>query len=817
MSIEEYINKIRIGEIKVKDIPKATLTEELLLELVKNENKQDIYESILKQIPTSLKTQKLCIEAIKNNGSEILYMPEEMITSDMKLSAVKNGGALVAYKYLSDKEIDDNIDMFLDAINNNVELYVKKIIAKDIDVNNLIYFPEKFLTEKLCMELVKNGYDLYYLPKEFRTPEIYMESVKANGINIIKVPKEMRTLEMNIEAVKHGGVRAIDDMSDEEVNAHLDMFIEAINNKQDFDDKRVPTQFWIEHKELLYQYLEYRPYGIASIDEQLINEDLLYKALEKTPNAMTFISPKVCKDNISRRIIDLLINKGITLPLELKDKLNDDDIKKAFQNNASNFRLLPKKELTEEVCIEVIKQHPSNIQEVPKEVRTTEMYMIALKSNEEIELRTARELHGINITKKRDMYNSKVGYQINENACEIIRNIPKELITEDLVKQVIISGPKALKYLPVEMIKKDDVIEELKNNPYLYEYVPDDLKEEVKEIVNTQSQDKNSNTEEMRNVIVIAGPGETAFGSEDITKLTENIKSDSRTTLCIGNGNDEINNIDIVNGLEEIAKDDRKTTVVIEMHGTVKENQFYFINGNSYISSKELFKMISSAWEENTKSIDVVVMSCHSGACLADKNILPRGSVIGAFSQGTESTPGTDVKKFVDSLSQDTEDFTAFHLMQKYMSVLEDRVPPEIGISGTDGTVQLDELLRESMGKQIDRNKILGIIGDDMSVDDMDDIMDKIETGKNEYNILAKEYGKALNICLINEFGDNLSDENFKSFQCSKKNMGDALGFLKNSYGWSSPSGRISAMNMITAKINDRTEEKIKNDAGKEV
>lgn len=653
--------------------------------------------------------------------------------------------------------------------------------------------------------------------------EEYINKIRIGEIKIGDIPKEMRTLEMNIEAVKRGEVRAIDDMSDEEVNAHLDMFIEAINNKQDFDDRRVPTQFWIEHKELLYQYLEYHPYSIGSIDEQLINEDLLYKALEKAPNAMIFISPKICKDNISRRIIDLLINEKIPLPIELKDKLNDDDIKKAFQNNATNFRLLPKEERTEEVCIEAIKQHPSNIHEVPNEIRTTEMYIIALKSNEEIELRTARELHGINITKKRDMYNSyniseyKVGYQINENACEIIRNIPKELITEDLVKQVIISGPKALKYLPVETIKKDDVIEGLKNNPYLYEYVPDDLKEEVKEIVNTQSQDKNSNKEEMRNVIVIAGPGETAFGSEDITKLTENIKSDSRTTLCIGNGNDEINNIDIVNGLEEIAKDDRKTTVVIEMHGTVKENQFYFINGNSYISSKELFKMISSAWEENTKSIDVVVMSCHSGACLADKNILPRGSVIGAFSQGTESTPGADVKKFVDSLSQDKEDFTAFHLMQKYMSVLENRVPPEIGISGTDGTVQLDELLRESMGKQIDRNKILGIIGNDISVDDMDDIIDKIETGKSEYNILAKEYGKALNVCLINEFGDNLSDENFKSFQCSKKNMGDALGFLKNSYGWSSPSRRISAMNMITAKINDRTEEKIKTDAGREV
>lgn len=137
----------------------------------------------------------------------------------------------------------------------------------------------------------------------------------------------------------------------------------------------------------------------------------------------------------------------------------------------------------------------------------------------------------------------------------------------------------------------------------------------------------------MRNVLVIAGPGEEAFGNEEIDLLTSNIEQDnSRRMLCVGNGVEKIENGAIASKLEEISQNGDDTTIIIQMHGTEKEGQFYFINDDSYISSRELFEMVNSRFKD--KPVDIVITSCHSGACLKDKDLLPKGSVVGALSQG---------------------------------------------------------------------------------------------------------------------------------------------------------------------------------------
>lgn len=305
----------------------------------------------------------------------------------------------------------------------------------------------------------------------------------------------------------------------------------------------------------------------------------------------------------------------------------------------------------------------------------------------------------------------------------------------------------------------------------------------------------------MRNVLVIAGPGGAAFGNEQITKLTNNVKSDLRTIMCIGNGNDKINNTDISNKLEDISENEHATTVIIYMHGTDKNGQFYFVNGDSYVSSKELFGMIGSRFENS--AVDIVIVSCHSGACLRDKDLLPEGSIIGTFSQGHQLTAGPDVERFIDSLSEDKEDLTAFHLMQKYMSGLENRMPPEMGISGKAGSIQFDELLRQSIGKKFDREKIASLIGKDITTDNLNSIIDKIETAKYEWNIWDKEYGKALAICSASEFGDSLSKDNFKSIQGSQKSMNreSAMGLFIKSDKFSTHRRRQLTMNWIN-KLN---------------
>lgn len=265
----------------------------------------------------------------------------------------------------------------------------------------------------------------------------------------------------------------------------------------------------------------------------------------------------------------------------------------------------------------------------------------------------------------------------------------------------------------------------------------------------------------MRNIMIIAGPGDLAYGDKEVEKMAKNISGDSRTVICIGNGTDEVKSADLLEQLEKMAKNGNPTTIIIHMHGTNKNGQFYFINGDQYVSSKELFEKIGFIFGE--RAVDMVVTACNGGACLGDVDLLPKGSVVGACSQGDQTTAGSYVAKLIDGLSEDKGDLTAFHLMQKYMIGLDSRIPPEIGLSGCMCSIQFGELLRRSIGKKFDREKIASLLGEDIGIDYLNSIIDKIETGKNEWDIKAKEYGKAMAICLANEFGDVLSKDNFKS------------------------------------------------------
>lgn len=300
----------------------------------------------------------------------------------------------------------------------------------------------------------------------------------------------------------------------------------------------------------------------------------------------------------------------------------------------------------------------------------------------------------------------------------------------------------------------------------------------------------------MRNVLVIAGPGGEAFGNEEIDLLTSNIEQDnSRRMLCVGNGVEKIENRAIASKLEEISQNGDDTTIIIQMHGTEKEGQFYFINDDSYISSRELFEIVNSRFKD--KPVDIVITSCHSGACLKDKDLLPKGSVVGALSQGNETTAGSDVKNFIESLLGATDEFTTYNLVKLYLCELKNRIPPEIGISGEQGTLQLDELLRNSIGKKIDKSKVINLLKETISAEEIEELINKIETSRNEYGIYVVEYGKAIVVCATNEFGKDINHENYKSMKKNSRTMSpsSAYGFFETVDGYSTPIGRQSALN----------------------
>ena len=132
----------------------------------------------------------------------------------------------------------------------------------------------------------------------------------------------------------------------------------------------------------------------------------------------------------------------------------------------------------------------------------------------------------------------------------------------------------------------------------------------------------------MRDVFIIAGPGGMAYGKEEVNLLNSHISSNNNSSevSIIGNGEEELELEKISEQLSSVAQTTEPVTIIIQMHGTVKDGQFYFLNGDERISSKDLFSMISQKFAD--RPIDILVSSCHSGACLADKDILPKESVV---------------------------------------------------------------------------------------------------------------------------------------------------------------------------------------------
>lgn len=132
----------------------------------------------------------------------------------------------------------------------------------------------------------------------------------------------------------------------------------------------------------------------------------------------------------------------------------------------------------------------------------------------------------------------------------------------------------------------------------------------------------------MRDVFIIAGPGGMAYGKEEIDLLNNNILSNDNANgvSIVGDGETTLKLEDISEQLTSVAQTTEPVTIIIQMHGTVKDGQFYFLNDDERISSKYLFSMISQKFAD--RPIDILVSSCHSGACLADKDILPKESVV---------------------------------------------------------------------------------------------------------------------------------------------------------------------------------------------
>jgi hypothetical protein len=105
-------------------------------------------------IPYKNRTLELCIKAVKQCKESFYDVPEEYITYEFCLEAVKHNGSILEY------------------------------IAEEY---------KEYITYELCLAAIKDGSDHYilsYVPKKYKTYDLCLEALKNNICSINFVPKK---------------------------------------------------------------------------------------------------------------------------------------------------------------------------------------------------------------------------------------------------------------------------------------------------------------------------------------------------------------------------------------------------------------------------------------------------------------------------------------------------------------------------------------------------------------------------------------------------------------------------------------------------
>ena len=184
-------------------------------------------------------------------------------------------------------------------------------------------------------------------------------------------------------------------------------------------------------------------------------------------------------------------------------------------------------------------------------------------------------------------------------------------------------------------------------------------------------------------------------------------------------------------------------TIIYCGHGKVGADGFEFITGeNNTIKVQDLFNLIKQ--KRNNKPVDFFSTACYGGAMHRHRNILPSNSVLVSLTDEKTVNNGSDFRNFAENFPKNISvDLTAKNLLSMFMQTsLENIFPPCISISSGE-VYNLDKLYKDfvSSNHKIDnlQNKSKGLL-----LPSTLKLIPKLNSAKYEYDINAKEYGKAL-------------------------------------------------------------------------
>lgn len=169
---QEYINKIKSGEIEFSDLSSAEQTEEICVAAIEIDA-----EAIIK---VNKQTKKICLAAVRKNP--LILMHVEKQDDEICLEAVSRDP--FALKYVKDKKYG----ICLEAVKNS-HRYTGESVLLLVDDQ----------TEELCLTAVKSNVSEFFNVKN-QTNEICLAAVRRDGFLLLLVKEQ--TEEICLEALR---------------------------------------------------------------------------------------------------------------------------------------------------------------------------------------------------------------------------------------------------------------------------------------------------------------------------------------------------------------------------------------------------------------------------------------------------------------------------------------------------------------------------------------------------------------------------------------------------------------------------------------
>ena len=259
--------------------------------------------------------------------------------------------------------------------------------------------------------------------------------------------------------------------------------------------------------------------------------------------------------------------------------------------------------------------------------------------------------------------------------------------------------------------------------------------------------------DDVTHVIVVGGPGGTAFTAQDPRCFAEDLSNRvENCQLIVNDCGLPHTEQPVKQGLLDslAASANVRTLVYLQAHGEIRGGEHVInLDGDVWVPSRTLFEAIAKS---RKAPVEIFMTCCYGEAALRDAHCLPEGSVVVALSPSDLTTSGGAIENLRDNI-QRACGVNAFGLLLTYCGAsMMDRVSPSLVMPG--GSIRSLERMLDSLqgrtfsseDKALFHEQLDGLVGGAR----LDDVIAKIEACDPRADFIAfVDYGLALAIAAV--------------------------------------------------------------------